>query len=213
MEATLLGKVLVGGLAAVGLVYVLLLRPWRPRRMWARRAPAIDLLFMVALAIGVAAVVGAPPFARIARVLVDQTDLPATLGTIDDRIREVEALPEQIWSDLTSRLGWSDEPPADLQPPDEPGVVSGAVLPSVVAVVEVLIRAFVYWGSLISMAVCLVMRLVVGVKRALTAAVARPRPDVMLEGRVAELEELVLTLRAIRVAPSAEPEETLERIP
>lgn len=206
MEATLLGKVLVGGLAAVAIVYLLMLRPWRPRRMWARRAPAIDLLFLGALAVGLAAVVGAPPFERIALVLVEQTDLPETLGAIDDRIREVETLPEQIWADLTARFGWSDEPPPEVALPDEPGVVSGAVLPSVVAVVEVLIRAFVYWGSLISLAVCLVMRLVVGVKRAVSAAVARPsHADLMLEGRVAELEELVVTLRTIRAGPAPGP--------
>ncbi len=204
MEATLLGKVLVGGLAAIALLYLLMLRPWRPRRMWERRAPAVDLLFVVALATGVVAVSGAPPFQRIAEVLVEQTDLPETLGTIDDRIRAIETLPERIWEDLTARFGWSDEPPEPAPSDTGPGVVTSAVLPGVVAIVEVLVRAFVYWGSLISLAVCLVMRIVIGVKRAVGAAVARPRADPLLEGRVAELEEIVVTLRATRIELTAE---------
>jgi len=204
MEATLLGNLLVAALAAVAVLYLLLLRPWRPRRMWARRALSIDLLFVAALGLGVAAVVGSAPFEGVATMLVDQTDLPATLTAIDARILEVEALPERIWNDLTARLGWTDEPP--LPPPDPgPGVVAGAVLPSVVAVVEVLVRAFVYWGCLISLAVCLVMRIVVGVKRAVSAAVSAPSPDAMLEGRISELEEVVLSLRSLEVGPLDRP--------
>lgn len=196
MEATLLGKLLLGLLGALGLLYGLMLRPWRPRRMWMRRAPAVDVLFVAALVAGATAVIGTPPFERAAVVLVDQTELPASLAAIDERIREVEELPERIWQDLTERLGWTDDPPPALDLAEGPGVVGGTVLPAVTAVVEVLVRAFVYWSSLIVLCICLVMRLAIGVKRAVSTAISAPRPDVMLEGRIAELEEIVVVLRA-----------------
>ena len=61
--------------------------------------------------------------------------------------------------------------------------------------VEVLVRAFVYWGSLITLAVCLVMRMAIGVRRALADVAATPRSDAYLEARVSELEEVVVLLR------------------
>ena len=203
MEATLLGKALTAVLAAAAFLYLLLLRPWRPQRMWARRVPAIDLLFLLGLVLGFSAIEGAPPFARVADLLVHQTDLPESLGEIDTRIRQVEQLPEQIWSDLTSRLGWTSEPPPPL--PTGPGVVTEAVLPALTAIVEVLVRAFVYWGSLIVLATCQVMRLAVGIKRAIGARTPVWHTDPMLEVRLSELEETVLALRAIPEAPSAGP--------
>jgi len=197
MEATLLGKTLTGVIAGIGLLYLLFLRPWRPRRMWVRRVPAVDLLFVAALAIGLAAVHWPTPFERAAVVLIGQTDLPGTLSGVDVRIREIEQLPERIWSDLTTRLGWAKEPPPpDLTEP-VPGPVTGRVLPALTAVVEVLIRAFVYWGSLIALSLCLVVRLAVGLTRTVVATVPERRPDRMLEGRITELEEIVLSLRSL----------------
>lgn len=195
MEATLLGKALTASLAALGLVYLLFLRPWRPRRLWARRVPAVDALFVLALAIGLAAVHWPPPFERVAVLLIDQTDLPETLSGIDLRIREIEQLPERIWNDLTVRLGWTTAPESPAPIETAPGPVTTRVLPALTAVVEVLVRAFVYWGSLITLSLCLVVRLAVGLTRSVVAAVPERRPDRMLEGRIAELEELVLTLR------------------
>jgi len=57
------------------------------------------------------------------------------------------------------------------------------------------VRAFVYWGSLIVLAVCLVMRLVVGLTRAVVATAPAWRQHGVLEGRVTELEEVVYAVR------------------
>lgn len=205
MEATLLGKTLTAVIAGIALVYGVFLRPWRPRRMWARRVPAVDLLFVAALAIGLAAVHWPAPFERAARVLIDLTDLPGTLSGIDQRIRDIEELPDRIWSDLTTRLGWATEPPPpDLAEP-APGPVTGRVLPALTGVVEVLVRAFVYWGSLIVLSLCLVVRLAVGLTRTVVAAVPERRPDRLLEGRITELEEIVLSLRTLPGTVGREP--------
>lgn len=204
MEATLLGKALTAVLGVLAVVYVLFLRPWRPRRMWARRVLPIDLLFVAALATGLAAIHWPAPFARVATVLVDQTELPATLALVDVRIREVEELPERIWSDLTARLGWAAEPSPPSEPEIRVGPVTGAVLPALVAVVEVIVRAFVYWGSLIALALCWVMRLAVGMTRAVVAAAPAWRQHGVLEGRVAELEEVVIGLRTLERRPGAD---------
>ncbi len=205
MEATLLGKALTALIAAIGLLYLLFLRPWRLRRLWDRRVPAVDALFIVALAIGLAAVRWPPPFERIAVVLIDQTDLPETLADVDLRIREIEQLPERIWNDLTTRLGWTGEAAVPMPVDDEPGLVTTTVLPALTAVVEVLVRAFVYWGSLIALALCLVVRLAVGLTRSVVAAVPkRTPPDRMLEGRISELEETILTLRTLPPATRRE---------
>jgi hypothetical protein len=198
MEATLLGKALTGLLLALAATYVLFLRPWRPRRLWERRVPAVDGLFVLALATGLVAIHVDPPFERIATVLVAQTDLPETLAGVDARIREVEELPERIWSDITARLGWTDAPPPAADPEPTVGPVTTAVLPALTAVVEVLVRAFVYWGCLIALAVCLVMRLAVGMTRAVVATAPAWRRHGVLEGRVAELEEVVLAMRHVR---------------
>jgi hypothetical protein len=195
MEATLLINILTAGLCAFALLYVLLLRPWRPRRFAERFAPGIDALFLLGLATGTAALYSAPPFERGAAVLVELTDLPATLLDLDGQITRLETMPERIWADLSWRMGWGSEPPAPPDGPPAPGLVTENVRPAVDAVVEVLLRAFTYWGSLIVLAVSLVMRGIAGrpPKKARQAP-ERRHADLALEARVASLEESLAAL-------------------
>ncbi|MBW2382893.1 MAG: hypothetical protein JRG92_04620 [Deltaproteobacteria bacterium] len=191
MEANSVIKLLDWGLLCGAGLYLLLLRPWRPRRMWAGLTPSIDLLFVAGLLLGWASLHYAPPFERFSVWLVDQTELPAMIVAVDDRIAEIEALPEQMWDDLTARFGWTSEAPGPLPPLHAPGVLTSTVLPAVHGVTEVLLRTFVYGGSLIVLAVCQVMRLVTDVRRAIRAR-ASPTSRRALEARLAALEETVL---------------------
>lgn len=195
MESSLLVRLFDAILLAAGLLYLLLLRPWRPRRMLAGLTPSIDLLFAVGLCIGVASLHWAPPFTRLADWLVAQTELPEILAEVDARIHALETLPERTWDDLLARLGWGVESPAPPPAPPDAGVMVRSVLPAVNAVAEALLRAFVYGGSLIVLAVCQVMRLVTDVRRALRD---RPRPAgrSALEARVAALEEALALSQA-----------------
>jgi hypothetical protein len=95
-------------------LYALSLRPWRPIRMFRNRVVLVDALFVCSLAVGWASLHHPAPFVDTAQFLVDQTDLPETLEAIDDRIEEIEELPEQLWRDLKERLGLAVEPPAPL---------------------------------------------------------------------------------------------------
>ena len=55
MEAVMLIRALTILLLAVAALYLLLLRPWRLQRLYHGRVPSVDGLFVVGLALGLAA--------------------------------------------------------------------------------------------------------------------------------------------------------------
>ena len=195
MEATLLGKLLTTILMMGLFFYLLFLRPWRPQRLWQLRVPSVDILFVVALAMGLSAVYAQTPYESAADRVVALTDLPETLLEIDTQILFIQELPERVWADLTDRLSWwESEETAPVPVIPGPAWVSSAILPAVGALVEVLLRGFVYGASLMLMAVCQATRLAVGVKRFVSNQRARSTHSA-LEGRVAKLEQTIATLR------------------
>ena len=173
MEANIVIKLFGCVLGAAGGLYLLLLRPWRPRRMLAGLTPSIDLLFVAGLALGMAALHYPTPFERVAIWLVEQTELPQMLAGVDDRIAAAEALPGQMWREWTAHFDFSGETePEPVAAAREPGLMATTLLPAVHGVTQALLRATVYWGSLVLLAVCQVMRLVTDVTRALVARTA-----------------------------------------
>jgi hypothetical protein len=205
MEPSLLIKMLSLVLASSALVYLLLLRPWRPARMKARLLPSIDIMFVIGLAFGTAALYEEVAFPRMAGVLVDQTGLPASVADVDRRIEHIEQLPTQLWNDLVERFSWTEveEPlPPEPAPPiarSEPGLVEGTLVPAVTSVVEVLLRTVVYWSSLMVLALCQVMRLASAAIRRFRRREAPTTPalDVAsLHGRISAIEERIAALPA-----------------
>ena len=125
--------------------------------------------------------------------MVEYTELPETLMEVDLQIEAIEQWPQEVWSDLMARVGW-DDPEPRLQPePPEPGWVTETVLPSVLAVIETILRGFVYWGSLVLMAICLAVRLAIGLVRSVRNKSGRSNEQ-NLEAEVSRLEEKIATL-------------------
>lgn len=192
MDASLLIQALAGVLAWAALIYLLLLRPWRPRRLLRRLAPGVDLLFLAGLALGVLALYQPAPFRRTAELLVAQTELPRTLVSLDQRIQSIEQLPERLWAELAEQLGG---PPAEAgQAPAavESHFIERAVMPGVIGLLEMLLRSFGYAGSLLVLAMSQVLRLVAGMRRA--PEVPARRSTAQFEARIAALEEALGTL-------------------
>ncbi len=192
MENPLVIKALAGVLAWAALVYLLLLRPWRPRRLLTNLTPSVDLLFLSGLLVGVMALYQPAPFRQAAEALVAQTALPANLAALDERIDSIEQLPERLWAELAEQLG---RPPAESERApiaDERGRLERTLMPGIVGLLEILLRGLGYAGSLLALAVGQVLRLVAGLRR---APADRPvRRSAALEARVAALEETLRTL-------------------
>ncbi|MAJ60005.1 MAG: hypothetical protein CBC48_08495 [bacterium TMED88] len=205
MEANAISQLLWAGLFFAAGLYLLVLRPWRPTRMWSNRAASVDILWACGVAIGAIALMGTPLFERGAWLLIDQTELPLTLAILDGRLESIALLPDRIWSELTERMGWAASPPPQNAEAPQSGLVSAAVLPSVVEILSLLIRIFAYAWGLLTVTVCLAVRLAVGAKRAVTDLVTRPSTDALLAGRVADLEETVLSLQTLQTSRLEEP--------
>ena len=201
MEAATLSKALTASLLAGALLYLLILRPWHLKRLYLGRVPAVDGLFVIALALGLAALHSSAPFEQVALRIVEYTNLPETLLEIDLQIQFLEQWPEQVWNDLTVRLGWNE--PAPLLNPEvpEPGWVTEAVLPGVVSIVEFMLRGFAYWGSLILIAVCVAIRLAVGLIRSIRNRSAS-QAQAAIEVQFAKLEEKIATLEQRLESPN-----------
>lgn len=179
-------------------LYALSLRPWRPIRMFRNRVVLVDALFVCSLAVGWASLHHPAPFVDTAQFLVDQTDLPETLEAIDDRIEEIEELPEQLWRDLKEHLGLAVEPPAPLpvagQGTEPSGRVEAAILPAVVDITEGVLRCTAYAVGLLALLLCQALRGVAGIRR----AVGDGRPTRQaLEERVTALEESLARLHTL----------------
>lgn len=186
-------KVLTGLLLAGAGLYLLVLRPWRLERLLDGRVPSVDGLFLLALVMGLASLHSGPPFEQVSLRLVEYTELPETLMEVDLQIQAIERWPQEVWADLMARLGW-DEPEPQLAPePPQPGWVTETVLPSVLTVVETLLRGFVYWGSLVLIAVCLAVRLAIGLVRGIRKR-SRGTNEAELEAEVSRLQEKIATL-------------------
>ncbi len=177
-------------------LYLMLLRPWRPRRLWSHRAPSVDLFFVLVVSSGLSALYWPAPFERVAIALVEQTELPATVRDVDARIAAVESLPERLWADIKARLGFGDEAPpapvpahaADRTGSDSAqpvGPLEAALLPGVVGLCEGLLRTTVYLVSLLAIIIAQLLRGLAGLRRRLAQ---RARPLGALEARVASLE-------------------------
>ena len=200
MEANAISQLLWGGLIFAAGLYLLVIRPWRPTRMWSNRVTSVDLLWACGIAIGAIALLGTPLFERGAWLLIDQTELPLTLAILDGRLESIALLPDQIWSELAERMGWAAPSPPQAAEVPQAGLISAAVLPSVVEILSMLIRIFAYAWALLTITFCLAVRLAVGAKRAVTGLMTRPAPDAQLAGRVADLEETVLSLQTGHIA-------------
>ncbi len=205
MEAIAISKLLWGSLIFAAGLYLLALRPWRPARMWSNRVPSVDVLCACGVALGATALLATPLFERGAWLLVDQTELPLTLAVLDGRLESIALLPDRIWSDLTSRMGWAPPPTPQAVETPRLGLITEAVLPGVIEVLSLLMRSFAYACGLLTVSLCGVLRLAVGTKRAVAGFTLRPSTDALLAGRISDLEETVLNLERIRSVQIEEP--------
>lgn len=99
-------SILLSTLAAIALLYVAYFR------IWVAIAFASDLLFAVALAAGVTAIVGPGVFDALSRALVERSPLPAALEEADARVAALVALPSELVDRALERLGLEPAPPA-----------------------------------------------------------------------------------------------------
>jgi len=194
MESSFWIKLFASALASFSLLYVLRLRPWRPRRFWRALSPSVDLLFLSGVLLGALALFEPMPFDRGASLLIAQTELPAHLDALDREIAELAAAPRQLWIDLLEQIGLPGAAPAPPAPYDaaRDGHLQHRVLPAVEAIVSVLLRAFFYAGSLLVITVALVMRIFTRWRAAHPSLESPPRPA-SLEERVRALEESLAT--------------------
>ena len=128
-----------------------------------------------------------------------------SLAILDGRLDAIVLLPDQIWSELAERMGWAAPSPPQAADVPQSGLISAAVLPSVVEILSLLIRILAYAWALLTINLCLAVRLAVGATRAVTGLVTRPATDPLLAGRVADLEETVLSLQTGQTARLEEP--------
>jgi len=206
MQAPLIIELGMAPIVLASVFYLLMLRPWRLRRMIARRVPSVDLLFLAGVALAGLALLEPLPFDRAAVALTETTTLPGSLAEIDQRIAEIETLPERMWADLTARLGWGAADASEVEPviPGD-GPVAGAVLPAVHGIVSGLMRAFVWAGSLAILVIAQLMRGIAGLRQREPAPERLRRFDRLIDDRVASLEDALQTERrgASPVAPNS----------
>jgi hypothetical protein len=87
-------------LAGIAVVYVAYFR------IWLAFAFASDLLFVIALGLGVASIATPGPFERIADLLVSRSPLPAALLEADARVEALASLPDDLIEDPIGTLGF-----------------------------------------------------------------------------------------------------------
>jgi len=127
-------ELLLLGLAAMSLVYVLYFR------IWLALAIGSDVLFATALGLAIAAISFPSVFHGAATALVDRSPLPAALQNADSRVAAIEALPRSLIDRALAQIGYEpDEPPGPEEKP-APGPFVSSVRPSVEALVSTVLR-------------------------------------------------------------------------
>jgi hypothetical protein len=127
-------ELLLLGLAALSLVYVLYFR------IWLALAVGSDVLFAAALALAVSAIATPQLFDRAATALVDRSPLPAALEEADAKVAAVEALPGNLIDRALAQIGYEPEKDIPQKEPLEPGPFISSVRPSVESLVSTIIR-------------------------------------------------------------------------
>ena len=136
-QLSLWQELLLLGLAALSLVYVLYFR------IWLALAIGSDVLFAVALTLAVSAVATPPLYEDAATALVDRSPLPAALQEADSKVAAIEALPGDLIDRALAQIGYEAEAdPSEIDPesPPEPGPFVASVRPSVEALVSTVLR-------------------------------------------------------------------------
>lgn len=186
MEVSGFVKPLFGSLLSLAFLYLLVLRPWRPRLFLAGLSPSLDLLFLATLVLAASALLEPRPFDRGAALLIAQTDLPDTIAEVDTRISDLEALPERLWADLKASIGFGDD---EIAPPPpvlvRPGSVEATVIQAVGEIVSMILRVYTYLSCVLALWVLLVVRLF---SRSRASHPGQRQREEDLEHRVATLE-------------------------
>ncbi len=130
-------ELLLLGLAALSLVYVLYFR------IWLALAIGSDVLFAVALGLALSSIAAPALFDRASSDLVDRSPLPAALASADAKVAAIEALPRNLIDRALAQIGYEPEPvegaaASEQTPPPGPFVTS--VRPSVEALVSTVLR-------------------------------------------------------------------------
>jgi hypothetical protein len=133
-QLSLWQELLLLGLAALSIIYILYFR------IWLALAIGSDVLFAAALGLALAAIAAPDLFHSASASLVDRSPLPAALQNADARVAAIEALPRSLIERALAQIGYEldevDEPPD----PPEPGPFVSAVRPSVEALVSTVLR-------------------------------------------------------------------------
>lgn len=148
-------------------LYVLALRPWRPRELLRAASPSLDLFAALLVLMACVALVEPHPFDRAAGWLVARTSLPESIAAIDTQLADLEGLPDRLWADLKATFGF-DEPPPHVPPSriERPGAIEAAVVGAVCEIVSIVMRAYVYVTCVVSLWMAIIVRLFV---RSITA--------------------------------------------
>jgi hypothetical protein len=116
-------ELLLLGLAALSLVYVLYFR------IWLALAIGSDVLFAVALGLALSSIAAPALFDRASSDLVDRSPLPAALASADAKVAAIEALPRNLIDRALAQIGYEPEPvegaaASEQAPPPGPFVPS-----------------------------------------------------------------------------------------
>ncbi len=134
---SLLQELLLLGLVALSLIYVLYFR------IWLALAIGSDVVFAAALGLAVAAISAPGVFHSASTALIDRSPLPTALRDADARVAAIEALPRNLIDRALAQIGYSPEPVednSDLEPTPPPGPFVSAIRPSVEALVSTVLR-------------------------------------------------------------------------
>ena len=160
VEVSGLVKFLLWALAFVAGLYLLALRPWRPKAFLLGLSPSVDLFFLAILALATLSLMESQPFEAAAGYVIAHTSLPDGLAQIDITIAELEDTPTRLWAELVAQLGFGDPPPpAATRWPTRPGPVEATIVTAVGEIISMTLRAYTYLACLTTLWMTLVMRL------------------------------------------------------
>jgi len=163
-------EILLLGVAAISLVYVLYFR------IWVALAAGSDLLFVAALALSVTSVALPTLYETAAADLLEHTPVPAALASADQRVAALESLPQELIDRALESLGYERE---ETEPVAyEPGPFETRVRPALEALITTILRVTSF----------LCATLILGLALALRSSTSTARELRALERRLDRLE-------------------------
>jgi hypothetical protein len=160
-------EILLLGLAAISLVYVLYFR------IWVALATGSDLVFAASLALAVTSVAWPALFEAASTRLVDRSPLPEALASADQRVAALEALPRELIDRALESLGYERDLEAHDLVARPPGPFESRVRPALEALLTAVLRMTSFACASLLLLTALALRSSTSTTRALQSLTQR----------------------------------------